>query len=571
VVTHSESSFASFDFGIPNTIEFEQVDKFHFFDWTKVLEGAKFIYCVDSCLANFINQTGIGKGRRFIKKWRDIRGAEKVNRLTPILTEGWEEAKTFSFKNKNYPCYINDQNAASHIIDYALRYCRGEGIDLGGGENSFPNSKNLDAISGFKNLHEKETWKNVDKDLDYIFSSHFLEHNTNLQQVEILKNCYEHLKVNGILFLYLPHPNMDYWNPELNSAMRGELGHKHITHFDQIGQTLEEIGFELIDDENGFADHYWSYYVVAQKLENTSKVKIKTRKKKKLDICEFKKEDYPSVTALFIAYNSRPFLEASINMMKNFVDKIVVVEGAIKKAFEITGEIRSTDGTFEYLFGIVQEARGIDLVFQENPYESKMDMQNFGLRMSNTEYVWLVDTDEFYLDSDIVKIITILKEEKPDLINFHALNFFKGKDYIISGGGSKFKLNSSRISRVFRIEEGCNFISHRPPTLNINPKNVITSVITKKLNIPMYHFGYIFEDQVEFKAKLYERILPTDHGGVMNWYNNFFKKWSPRNRVNLEGKEYGVWFPDKKTITEKFKGKLPEALKGFPWDWEEKS
>ncbi|MHA2219841.1 MAG: glycosyltransferase, partial [Candidatus Hodarchaeales archaeon] len=338
-------------------------------------------------------------------------------------------------------------------------------------------------------------------------------------------------------------------------------------HFDQIGQALEEIGFELIDDQNGFADYYWSYYIVARKLEDISKVKIETRKKiqapdfsEDAKSYELKKEDYPSVTALLIAYNSMPFIEYTINMVSKFADRIIVVEGAISKVVEITGSASSNDGTLEYLVDLWKHHKIELLILKENEcWENKMAMQNAGLKIVNTDYLWLVDVDEFYLDNDILRIMTILKEEKPDLINFHALNFFKGKDYIISGGGSKFKLNSSRISRVFRIEEGCNFISHRPPTLNINPKNVITSVITKKL------------DQVEFKAKLYERILPTDHGGVMNWYNNFFKKWSPRNRVNLEGKEYGVWFPDKKTITEKFKGKRPEALKGFPWDWEEKS
>ena len=50
-----------------------------------------------------------------------------------------------------------------------------------------------------------------DLEVDYIFSSHCLEHLPDW--VGALDYWNSKLKIGGILFLYLPHKSQKYWNP----------------------------------------------------------------------------------------------------------------------------------------------------------------------------------------------------------------------------------------------------------------------------------------------------------------------------------------------------------------------
>jgi SAM-dependent methyltransferase len=47
---------------------------------------------------------------------------------------------------------------------------------------------------------------------DFLFSSHCLEHIHN--PVAALEHWKTRLRPGGVLFLYLPHPDMTYWKPQ---------------------------------------------------------------------------------------------------------------------------------------------------------------------------------------------------------------------------------------------------------------------------------------------------------------------------------------------------------------------
>ena len=83
-----------------------------------------------------------------------------------------------------------------------------------------------------------------DEKYDYIFSSHTLEHLLNY--VEALRYWKEHLVVRGVLFLYLPHPTMEYWLPQNNPKL------------------LKDLGFEIVLHSE--RDLYWSFSVIGVNL-----------------------------------------------------------------------------------------------------------------------------------------------------------------------------------------------------------------------------------------------------------------------------------------------------------------
>ena len=62
------------------------------------------------------------------------------------------------------------------------------------------------------------------------------------------------IRPGGVLFLYLPHPDMRYWRPE--SCRK----HRHLFYPADMAETLEALGFvNVLHSER---DLMWSFAVV---------------------------------------------------------------------------------------------------------------------------------------------------------------------------------------------------------------------------------------------------------------------------------------------------------------------
>lgn len=115
---------------------------------------------------------------------------------------------TIEYKNHKYPSFQSQGNGAQFAIPYAKHVCVGTGVDVGCNrlEWSFPGSLPVDpAINEFDALNFPY------ENLDYIFSSHCLEH--LYDWVDVLDYWTSKLKVGGVLFLYLPDYSQEYWKP----------------------------------------------------------------------------------------------------------------------------------------------------------------------------------------------------------------------------------------------------------------------------------------------------------------------------------------------------------------------
>lgn len=115
---------------------------------------------------------------------------------------------TIYYKNNFYPKFQTEGNASQFAIPYAKHVCKGNGVDVGcmKKEWAFPGAIPIDL-----NFKDEYHALNIPQDLDYIFSSHCLEHTDDW--VEVLDYWYSSLKSGGTLFLYLPHYSQEYWRP----------------------------------------------------------------------------------------------------------------------------------------------------------------------------------------------------------------------------------------------------------------------------------------------------------------------------------------------------------------------
>jgi SAM-dependent methyltransferase len=185
-----------------------------------------------------------------------------------------------NYNGKDYPLFQSKGYSSQFVIPFAKQLCKGIGLDVGCNRVDWMFAG--DIITD-KNLRDYKTWLNdlvgscyiqnsfpIDPvlngydalnfpeecyDLDYIFSSHCLEH--LYDWVDVLDYWTSKLKNGGTIFLYLPDYSQEYWRPWNNR--------KHINIFSQeiIVDYLKDRRYSFIKSTG--VDLNNSFIVVAEK------------------------------------------------------------------------------------------------------------------------------------------------------------------------------------------------------------------------------------------------------------------------------------------------------------------
>jgi SAM-dependent methyltransferase len=145
---------------------------------------------------------------------------------------------TIEFKGSKYPAFQATGFASRFAFPFAQEVCKGTGFDIGYSKEEwkFPGAIGVEPCidDRYNALRVPE----VNGRIDYIFSSHCLEHIPNW--VEVLDYWYDILDYEGVLFLYLPDFSQQYWRPwhnrkhvncftpEIIHAYMADKGYKNI-------------------------------------------------------------------------------------------------------------------------------------------------------------------------------------------------------------------------------------------------------------------------------------------------------------------------------------------------------
>ena len=163
--------------------------------------------------------------------------------------------ETITYKGKQYPAFQSKGYAAQFAIPYAKHFCKGVGYDIGAGKHewAFPGAIPVDI-----GMDSRYTALNLpnDEQVDYIFSSHCLEH--ILHWVGALTYWTESLKSGGVLFLYLPDYSQEYWRPWNNRK------HLHVFTPQIITDWMNDNGYTNIFTSG--IDLNRSFMVVGEKV-----------------------------------------------------------------------------------------------------------------------------------------------------------------------------------------------------------------------------------------------------------------------------------------------------------------
>jgi SAM-dependent methyltransferase len=161
------------------------------------------------------------------------------------------------YEGEFYPDYLTVGGNSFAIRRTALKYCTGEGLDIGAGYWPLPGSTPIDSEAGLGTANTIEDIPNNSQ--DYVFSSHCVEH--ILEWEKALDSWIAKVKPGGILFLYLPHPSCKLWHMS-NPFMQNT--HKWVPNPETISRAITERGLTIIDRDDG-PDHFYSFFVCARK------------------------------------------------------------------------------------------------------------------------------------------------------------------------------------------------------------------------------------------------------------------------------------------------------------------
>lgn len=161
--------------------------------------------------------------------------------------------ETIEFEGKSYPKLTSEGFAAQYAFPFAHKLCKGTGYDIGCNreEWKFPGAIAIDPVL----TPEYHATNLPPLKVDYIFSSHCLEHVGDW--VGVLDYWISKLQSGGVLFLYLPHPDQEYWMPWNNR--------KHVNSLspDILNMYLKARKMNKVFTTG--ADLNYSFYAIAEK------------------------------------------------------------------------------------------------------------------------------------------------------------------------------------------------------------------------------------------------------------------------------------------------------------------
>jgi hypothetical protein len=245
------------------------------------------------------------------------------------------------------------------------------------------------------------------------------------------------------------------------------------------------------------------------------------------------------ITFGMIVLNGEPFIKYNLRSLYTFAHQIIVVEGAnFNSAHCATPDGHSVDDTMRSLmeFKKFEDPKNkVVIVTAEDeghpngfwPGEKDEQSQAYSKRATGN-WLWQIDVDEFYLESDMQSIINMLIEDPSiSTISFPEIRFWGSFDYRCDG--IFLRLRYSEVHRLFKWLPGYRYVTHRPVTV-VNDAGVdlrqicwVRAEDLRKREIYMYHYFKIFPNQVSSK---------------MIYYANRAKESKASKPIIVKGEEY---------------------------------
>ena len=257
-----------------------------------------------------------------------------------------------------------------------------------------------------------------------------------------------------------------------------------------------------------------------------------------------------------IVFNSDFVLRECLSSIAPY-GPIVSTEGPVDY-WRKQGYMTSTDKTNE----ILQE---FNIPTVHGQWNEKDEMANASLALvpDDTEFIWVVDSDEIWDSHTIEAIMRRLETGDVDSMSFKANSFYGGFERIMTGFEENFEVH-----RIQRYSPSARWATHRPPTMlapDSKPwreHNHLNHEATDALGWRFFHYSYVWPSQMKMKADYYHDRDPR--GTIENYFERVYLPWvmGPHaKRAAIEKEFSGVhnWLPTRRgpCYTKRYEGEHP--------------
>jgi len=276
----------------------------------------------------------------------------------------------------------------------------------------------------------------------------------------------------------------------------------------------------------------------------------------------------PLITASYKVLNESEFLEYSLKSVYPYVDRIDIVEGAVKHAMHganINGS--SKDDTVEIIKSFPDPNNKIKLI--QGKWDHKEEMQTKLLELCSSKWMLFIDGDEI-IDPDSMKLVRVFAEHFQDGSKVYArpekfINFwhdFKHVAYSVNPVSPWYLHGLPHPFLIHRDVHGLNFAGfHTMPMDGLGHPIAFDDPAYQGRQsvldgVKVYHFGNAKSHRNMYNKLLFE--VKRGQGA---------KAMVERGKQPEKSVEEDMWFsgsmpPD--FIIERFKKELPQLLKDHP-------
>ena len=282
----------------------------------------------------------------------------------------------------------------------------------------------------------------------------------------------------------------------------------------------------------------------------------------------------PRVTFGMIVLNGEPFMRYNLRALYPFAHEIIVAEGAAPAAANVaTPDGHSTDGTLETVrrFQAEEDPEGkVILVTAEDeghpngfwPGEKDEQSQAYARRATG-DYLWQVDSDEFYMPEDMTAVLQTLKADPTiTAVSFPTITFWGGFDYVVDGW--YLRRGAQIYHRLFRWGPAYRYVTHRPPTVHDREDRDLRSLRwlrgeeLARQGLVMRHYSLLLPKQVVEKCEYYGTARWARRSKAQQWAQECFLELKRPFRVH-NVYDYPSWL-------ERFTGEHPPQIEAMRHD-----
>jgi len=236
-----------------------------------------------------------------------------------------------------------------------------------------------------------------------------------------------------------------------------------------------------------------------------------------------------------IVLNGEPFTRYALRALYPFAHQIIAVEGATHLAVaSASPDGHSTDDTLSVLraFRDTEDPEGkLVIVTAEDeghpngfwPGE-KNEMSQAYARRATGDWLWQVDSDEFYRAEDLQRVCGLLSSDDTiTTVSFFQRTFWGSPEFHVDGPFMRGKMTGGEYHRLFRWGAGYRYVDHRPPTVldaqgrDLREGHWLDGRCMHTQGIDLYHYSLLFDFQVLQKAGYYDRQGWDGRGDESDW------------------------------------------------------